>query len=582
MSLLKVRGLSVRYGAAAVVDDVSFDIRRGESVGVVGESGSGKTQTALALLGLLPASAGVSGSARLDGLELIGAGERRLNSIRAARIGVVFQDPTQALNPYLCIGAQLQRVLEAHRRARGAAAREQVLTALERVGLPDPARQFDAYPHQLSGGMRQRAMIASGLLLGPDLLIADEPTTALDVTVQAQVLAMLEEIRDDTALLLITHDLGVIAGQCERLLVLENGRVVESGGTNSVFRAPDHAHTRALLDAAPRIGAAPELPPPDTRVVLTVEGAAVRYGSDVVAVRDASLSVRRGETLAIVGESGSGKSSLVRAALGLVPLAAGTVSWCGERLPPALEDRARDVRRDLQLVFQDPLGSLNPQMSVGRAIAEPLGVHRPGLDAGARDAAVAAMLERVGLGEPLAARYPHELSGGQAQRVAIARALISDPAVLICDEAVAALDGTVRRQVLGMLSEIQADTGLGIVFIAHDLAVVQSISHRVLVMYLGRAVELADAGALFGQPQHPYTQALIAAVPVPDPLAPGAAVDIEGEPPSPVAPPPGCAFHPRCPRAADDCRVRQPELRRVAGNDVACHYPGPAAAAGIR
>ena len=579
MSLLEVADLGIRYGASEVVAGLSFSVEPGESLGLVGESGSGKTQTALAILGLLPAAATTSGSIRFDGIELLGADEDEMNALRAERIAIVFQDPLQALNPYLRIGQQIRRILLQHGLASGREANERVIEMLERVGLPDPKRQFDAYPHQLSGGMRQRAMIASALIAEPDLLIADEPTTALDVTVQAQILELLASIRDDTALLLITHDLGIIAGHCERMLVIEQGGLVEEGPTRQVFAAPQSRHMARLLEAAPRLDRDGVRETVVGKTVLDVRAAAVSFrehGSHrgdrrLRAVRDVTLQVRSGETVAVVGESGSGKSSLFRAVLGLIPLQSGLVSFLGERLPDDVRSRALTVKRELQLVFQDPVGSLNPQMIAGEIISEPLLVHAPRLDADERRRRVLHMLEKVGLPDSFVSRFPHELSGGQAQRVAIARALIMKPSVLICDEAVAALDGAVRNQILALLEGVQDETGLSIVFISHDLAVVRGISHRVLVMYLGRLVELADSARLFTRPRHPYTRALIDAVPVPDPAAARGRQIIAGEVPSILAPPGGCAFHPRCAYAPDRCIVERPNERIIDGVTVACH-----------
>ncbi len=575
MSLLEVDNVSIRYGDNTVVDDVSFSIDRGESVGLVGESGSGKSQTALSILGLLSRQARFSGRIRFDDVELDKATEEQLNRVRARRIGMVFQDPMQALNPYLRVGRQLRAVLRCHELATAAECDARVMEMLERVGLPDAQRQFRAYPHQLSGGMRQRVMLASALIAGPDLLIADEPTTALDVTVQAQILELLEEIRDDTALLLITHDLGIVAGHCERMLVLESGRLVESGPTTAVFAAPQHAHTRALLAAVPRIDRV-DIPPPATgQSILGVDGASVSYRERgkqrLQAVKGVNMSLRCGETIAVVGESGSGKSSLVRAMLGLVPMESGRVVYAGTPLEGPVERRAREHRRDLQLVFQDPASALNPQMRVRNIVSEPLLVHEPGLSARARLKRVNAALEQVGLADEYLLRYPHELSGGQAQRVAIARALILGPKVLFCDEAVAALDVSVRQQVLDLLQRVQADTGLSIIFISHDLAVVRSISHRVLVLYMGRLLEVADNAALFSHPRHPYTSALIDAVPVPDPVVAPKKAPLRGEVPSLLNPPPGCVFHPRCEHAREVCSATLPPMRDIAGTRVACH-----------
>ena len=578
MTLLEVKNLTVRYGDIAVVDNVSFKVRRGESVGMAGESGSGKSQTALSLLGLLPANATLSGSIRFDGEELANASDKQLDQIRGLRIGIVFQDPMQALNPYMRIGRQLRQILLQHRLAGGAEADAKVIAMLRRVGLSDPERQFRAYPHELSGGMRQRVMLASALICEPDLLIADEPTTALDVTVQAQILDLLEELRDDTALLLITHDLGIVAGRCERLLVFESGALIESGATTSVFSSPVKPHTKRLLAAALRTDRGEIAEPATGSTVLGVENASVSYRDAsrerLVAVSDVSLTLRKGETLAIVGESGSGKSSLVRALLGLIPMRAGKVVYAGELLEGPVQSRALSVRRDLQLVFQDPASALNPSMRVSAIVGEPLLVNSPDLPSDKRRERVIAMLDKVGLDESVMRRFPHQLSGGQAQRVAIARALILEPRILVCDEAVAALDGTVRKQVLQLLKDIQRESGLSIIFISHDLGVVRSISHRVAVMYLGRLVEVAATAKLFSRPLHPYTKALLDASPVPDPRVAPVTAPLRGETPSPLTPPSGCVFHPRCEYAESACRQRSPELRNIDDVRVACHRAG--------
>jgi oligopeptide/dipeptide ABC transporter ATP-binding protein len=584
MALLDVDKLTIAYADAAepAVSDLCFSMQAGEALGLVGESGSGKTQTALAIMGLLPDNAAVSGSIRFEGTELLGAKPALLNRFRACRVAMVFQEPRLALNPYVRIGKQLSRILLAHSICDAAEAKQRTLAMLGKVGLPDPTRQFDAFPHQLSGGMRQRAMIGAALLGEPDLLVADEPTTALDVTVQAQILALIRSLRAElnTALLLITHDLGVVAGNCERLLVMDNGRQVEEGSTAATFASPRNERTRALLAAAPNVNSdvMVEPLPADRETVLEISGLAVSFSDrraepegGLHAVKPLDLSLADGETVAVVGESGSGKTSLVRAALGLIPADSGSVSFLGKTLPADVTRRSRSTHRNLQMVFQHPQASLNPAMSVREIVSEPLKIHAKDVPAALRREEVDGILARVGLSVGLAGRYPHELSGGQAQRVAIARSLVLKPKVLICDEAVAALDGTVQHGILQLLVEEQQRSGLSLIFISHDLAVVRQISHRILVMYMGRLCEVADNDSLFGRPRHPYTKALLNAVPVPDPAARPVQVPLSGEASSALHPPAGCPFHPRCQHAVSICNNAIPIARACAGVIVACH-----------
>ena len=528
MSRLQVDKLSVRFRNAehAAVDDLSFSIEPGESVALTGLSGSGKTQTGLAILGLSPPAATVSGRIRYGDVDIVGASSQTLRGLRARRIGMVFQDPSAALNPHRRVGAQLQRILETHGLANGAEGRERVLAMLERVGLPNPVRQAKAYPHELSGGMRQRVMIASALIAEPELVIADEPTTALDSTVQAQILTLLDRLIADAgcSLLLITHDFGVIARAADRLLVLNDGKLVEDGPCRSLLVDPQHPATQNLLQAT----TAPlELSVPDDPLVLDVDKLEVRYQSRMpgrvfrrrveTAVKPTSLHVRRGETLAIVGESGSGKTSLARAICGLVRARGGRCSLLGKPLPAALSARAKSHLAELQMVFQDPPQSLDPVMRVRDVIAEPLRSLQGSLSTDEQDARVRSMAERVGLEEGLLARRPAALSGGQAQRVALARALIVEPALLVADEAVSALDAPVRHQILQCLALEQRERGLAVLFISHELGVVRKLSHRVAVMYAGELVELGETDALFADPQHEHTRALIAAALTPDP-----------------------------------------------------------------
>lgn len=582
MGLLNVRNLTIQYPDTRhpAVDGLSFAIDRGESVGLVGESGSGKTQTALAIMGLLPANANCSGSIRIDDQELLGASVATLNRLRPGRVAMVFQDPLASLNPYVSVGDQLRRILLEHKFCAPADAKRRTLDMLGRVGLPDPERQYRSFPHQLSGGMRQRVMMGAALLGDPDLLIADEPTTALDVTVQAQILALLGELREETgaALLLITHDLGIVAHHCQRTIVMDHGRALEDRRTDELFAAPSSGKMQELLQVAPCISRNNNVPaaPAGTQVVLEIDDIAVSFDErrggasrKLNAVRPFSLALCTGETVAIVGESGSGKTSLARAVVGLIATTEGSVSYLGSRLATTVNDRSRTHHRELQMVFQDPLASLNPAMRVVDIVREPLSVHPSGADRS--DRAVTESLQQVGISEALFDRFPHELSGGQAQRVAIARALILKPKVLICDEAVAALDGTVQEEILSLLSEEQQRSGLSIIFITHDLAVVRQISHRVVVMYMGRAVEIAHCEQLFRRPQHPYTKALLDAVPKPDPTIRQTATPLVGEIGSIISPPDGCPFNPRCELAIKICSEKQPRLSGTDAGMVACH-----------
>jgi peptide/nickel transport system ATP-binding protein len=525
MSLLTVNGLTVAYPNSKnpAVQDLSFEIEAGEGFGIVGESGAGKSQTALAIMGLLPGNALVKGSITLAGKEIVGASSRTLQKVRARNISMIFQDPATALNPYVKVGHQLKAILLEHGLVARKDARQKCIEMLERVELPDPQRQYHAYPHQLSGGMRQRVLIAAALVGEPDLIVADEPTTALDVTVQAQILNLLTELRhkSNTALLMITHDLALISQNCERVLVMDHGQLVEEGRCDAVFSKPAHPHTARLLASVSRIdAAAPERgTTEDSKPVLEVSQLGVtfrsrRRGERFVAVQPLDLSIAAGESLAIVGESGSGKTSLARAIAGLLPDTSGTVTFLGKVLPSQVEARSRTMRRQLRMVFQEPLSSLNPAMRVDQIIAEPLTVHSKAKDAVAITSQVSDMLRRVGLRQRLANRYPHELSGGQAQRVAIARALILDPGLLICDEALSALDGTVRREIIALLKTEQQRTQLSLLIITHDLGVAREICDQIIVMHEGKVCEQGSNEAIFSRAEHPYTKALLAAVPI--------------------------------------------------------------------
>jgi len=593
--VLAVESLNVRFatqdGEVHAVRDLTFALHAGETLGIVGESGSGKTQSLLALLGLLAANGRVSGTALFDGRDLLKLRERELRGVRGRKISMIFQDPMTSLNPYLTIESQLVQVVRAHERVSRKAARARCIEMLEAVAIPEAAARFKRYPHELSGGMRQRVMIAASLLLGPQILIADEPTTALDVTVQAQILELMKEVkrRFGTAIILITHDLGVIAGLADRVLVMHGGELKEQGTVEDIFYRPRHEYTRALLAAVPRLDAAPRTPraaassgATGAAPLVEVRDLAVHFAVPAAngwgtrtlkAVDGVGLTLAPGETLGVVGESGSGKSTLARAVLKLVPVTAGRVSVLGTDVTELRAARVRPLKRNIQVIFQDPLASLNPRMNVGDIVSEPLWTHQPELSPGATRAKVVEMLRRVGLTGRELNRYPHEFSGGQCQRIGIARALVLEPKVVVCDEPVSALDVSIQAQIVKLLIELRAEFGLALIFIAHDLAVVRQISHRVLVMYLGRVMEVASRDALYEQPLHPYTRALLSAVPLPDPRAERARAReiLSGDLPSPITPPSGCRFRTRCRYAVERCASETPALRRFGETLVACH-----------
>jgi peptide/nickel transport system ATP-binding protein len=597
MSVLDIRDLSIRYatpdGEVRAVRNLSLRIGAGECLAIVGESGAGKSQAMLAVMGLLPPNALVTGEALFGGEPLLGIGARELDRIRGARIGLVFQDPLTSLTPHLAVADQIAEPLIRHRGlglGRGAA-RSRAIELLERVHVNDPSRRASQYPHELSGGMRQRVMIAMALACEPELLIADEPTTALDVTIQAQILRLLVELKSERsmALALITHDLGVAAGIADRVAVMQAGRLVEEGDVRSVLKAPAHEHTRRLVAppvAAPRGVRSDEARAPASMPAcrLSLSRVAVEFGvrqgwmrsrAALRAVDDVSLEVAAGESIGIVGESGCGKSTLARAALRLVRASSGKVAWFGrdiESVPPA---ELRILRRGLQLVFQDPLASLDPRMSVQEAVTEPLLVHRPGLAAGERKELAIRMLGDVGMPEEFLQRYPHELSGGQCQRVGLARAMILEPGLLVCDEAVSALDMSTQAQILALIERLRRERGLSVLFISHNLDVVRRLCDRVLVLYLGRMMELAPVGEMYSGPLHPYTRGLLDAVPVADPDVQPAKLEraLGGELPSPLSPPPGCVFNTRCPRAVEHCATHTPAWEHAGGGrHVACHF----------
>jgi peptide/nickel transport system ATP-binding protein len=531
--ILSVADLRVDIGVRTIVRGISFEVAREQTLGIVGESGSGKSMTALAATGLLDAPGSVvTGSSTLagePGIQLVGASPKALRKVHGGRIGFVFQDPGTSLNPLLTLERQITESLEAHRQQTRRGAKSRALELLEAVGLPDPQTRLHAYPHQLSGGQRQRVMIAIALACDPELLIADEPTTSLDVTTQAQIIELVRDLQRDfgTAVVWISHDLGVIGQVADTVTVLQNGEAVEQATTLDIFDRPSHPYTKELLAARPLVGGTgPAAAPTDAPVLLRVEGLDVSFDvstpvgkSSVHAVQDVSFEIRRGTTLGLVGESGSGKSTVAGALTGLVKADAGTATLDGVGIFGLRGKAEKAVRRRISLVLQDPFSSLNPRTRVGTSIGEPLAVHKLVDGKQARAARVGELLELVGLAPSFAERYPHELSGGQRQRVGIARALAAEPDLLILDESTAALDVSVQARVLELLADLQRELGLTYLFIAHDLAVVERVSHDVLVMRDGQAVEYRPAAELFAAPTHDYTRALLAAVPPERPRA---------------------------------------------------------------
>jgi peptide/nickel transport system ATP-binding protein len=662
-ALLAVDELTVSIptesGTVEAVRGVSLSIEPGETLGVVGESGSGKTMLALSILGLQPSAATVTGSIKLDGAELVPpgppdrpVGRARWQDIRGNRIAMVFQDPMTALNPMYTVGWQVAECLRLHRRTAKTAANARAVELLDMVGLPEPGQIARRFPHELSGGMRQRVVIAMAIANEPELLIADEPTTALDVTVQAQILDTLASIRQATraAMILISHDLGVVAGVADRVLVMYAGKAVEVGAVDDVFARPAMPYTTGLLASLPSLDRraerlasikgtppsgigygpgcafAPRCPlaaevcaeqpalrpveldhvaachfvgeereapalavgdrapamPADPEVVVEVaglvknfrvRGAGFRQFSTIQAVSGVDLTLHAGRSLALVGESGCGKSTLARLLVRLDEPSAGSIKLNGRELVGMGENDLRAIRPKLQMVFQDPYSSLNPRLSVGEIVGEPLIVHK----VADRADRVRELLSSVGLDPASGVRFPGEFSGGQRQRIGIARALALSPQTIILDEPVSALDVSIQASVLNLLRDLQATRHMAYLFIAHDLAVVRQVADEVAVMYLGRIVEQGPADEIYSRPAHPYSLALMSAVPVPDPQRERTRqrILLKGEVPSPANPPSGCRFRTRCWKATDKCADETPPLLRIGGSphQVACHYP---------
>jgi peptide/nickel transport system ATP-binding protein len=643
--LLEVSGLRTWIGsgerAARAVDGVDLSIARGETLCLLGESGCGKSMTALSIMRLLPEGAEIrSGEVRLEGEDLVALPEEAMRLVRGGRIGMIFQEPQSALNPVFTVGQQIGEVLAFH----GAdAARARVLALLDAVGIPDRERRLDEYPHQLSGGMKQRVMVAIAIAAGPGLLIADEPSTALDVTIQAQVLELLKSLQRERgmALLFITHDLGVVSEIADRVAVMYAGQIVESGARAAFFKNPAHPYSRKLFDAVPGTGkrgralavipgtvpalwrefpgcrfearcdrafeicktAAPELlpvasgqaarchlhdprfrdqaAPPPAGAVTEADGDRREVGGTLLeasdirvhfpirkglwhgivghvrAVDGVSLTIPSGTTLALVGESGCGKTTMGKAILRLLPTTSGTVRFAGEDLTALRGEALRRRRAEIQVIFQDPYASMNPRMTVGAIIAE--GMLAQGIGRATRERRVDELLPQVGLPAEVKDRYPHEFSGGQRQRICIARALAVDPRLIVCDEPTSALDVSVQAQIINLLKDLQARLGLAYLFITHNLAVVEYLAHRVAVMYLGRIVEEGTVDEVLQSPKHPYTQALLSAIPEIEEARKREVIRLPGTLPSPADPPSGCHFHPRCPKALARCREAYPE-----------------------
>ena len=664
-NLLDIQNLAVRFElpneTVRAVSGVSLSVAPSETFALVGESGSGKSVSMLSVMGLLATPpAVVSGSIRLEGREVLGMPGRKLKRFRGRDVAMVFQEPMSSLNPVHRVGRQIGESLRIHRGVGRAEARRQAIRLLDRVGIPSASTRVDDYPHEFSGGMRQRAMIAMALACEPKLLIADEPTTALDVTVQAQIVDLVRELQAEyrLAVVWITHDLGVVAEIADRVAVMYAGRILETGQASDLYRATRHPYTSGLLRSIPRLDRSvttrlAEIPGAPFRVVSELEAcpfddrcplagdgcqdalpeleavgpqghrsACIHHhqmgpasalwpeGTDagaqtpadqadgvVVSVRDlkvhfpiirglgpsrkkairavdgVSLDVVRGRTLGIVGESGCGKTTLGRSLVALVRPTGGTIEINGEPINP----RSGRHRRVVQMIFQDPFSAMNPGMRVADVIGEPLRIHRLA-DAATIRHRVGELLTQVGLSEEAGGRYPHEFSGGQRQRIAVARALAADPEVVVCDEPVSSLDVSVQAQVVNLLADLQAETGMAMVFIAHDLAVVRHVSHEVAVMYLGEIVERAPRDQLYSVPLHPYTKALLEAVPVPEPdIQADRGTRLVGDVPSPADPPSGCRFHTRCPVAVEGlCSVVKPALEEVTpGRWVSCHLVSP-------
>jgi oligopeptide/dipeptide ABC transporter ATP-binding protein len=573
-----MESLSVSYpgprGPIHALRGLDLQLFPGECLGVVGDSGCGKTQLLLSILGLCSPGAHISGAIRYRGLELTALSGKALNEIRGRRIGIVFQDPLSALNPYLRVGVQITEVLRQHCGLSSRAAERRAIELLEALQVPAAAQRFAQYPHELSGGMRQRVTIAMAIAAEPDILLADEPSTALDVTTQAQVLALLRSLRErrGISIVLVTHDLAVTAQLADRVAVMQDGRVIEQAPVRELLARPRHAYTAKLQSSRPS-GASATAPALLSVRALTVAYRTIHRGRAVSlpAVNGVSFELARSEALGVVGESGSGKSSIARALLRLVDAQSGSAQFHGQDLLRTRGAQLLALRRHLQLVSQDPVASLDPRMPVSEIVGEPLRSFEPRLTASQRLERVVAALQTVGLDSQYLRRYPHEFSGGQAQRIAIARALIAAPELIVCDEPLSALDASIKGQISLLLQQLQRERQLSLLLISHDLEAVRALCDRTLVLYLGRVLEIADTRTLFGHARHPYTRALISSRPGSDRAREPAPDLLPGEMPSPLFPPSGCVFRTRCRFAIERCEREVPALRQVGRSVVACH-----------
>ena len=535
--VLEVTDLSVDFGVDNVwvpaAKKLNYSIKAGEVLAIVGESGSGKSASSMAILDLLPQNSRVQGSIKLEGRELTGLSPQQMRRVRGRQVAVIFQEPMTALNPVYTVGFQIVETLRIHFGMSPHEAKERALELLDMVELPDPVKAFNSYPHQLSGGQRQRAMIAQSISCDPKLLIADEPTTALDVTVQAEILELIRSLRDrlDSAILLITHDMGVVADLADKIIVMKDGEIVEAGPIQKIFTEPEHPYTQQLLAAVPHLGvgqveltdALVEAERKHAEPVLKLDRVAIEYPKHgripaFRAVDDVSFEINAGEIVGLVGESGSGKTTIGRAAVGLLPVADGTLSISGHDVGTAGARELQEIRRTIGIVFQDPGSSLNPRFPIGQSIGEPLLLAKQAKGS-ELDRRVETLLDQVELPRSFRNRYPHELSGGQRQRVGIARALALSPSLLIADEPTSALDVSVQARFLDLLQTIQQELQFACLFVSHDLAVVDMLAHRIAVMHKGHLVEFGTRDEILRAPKDPYTQRLIAAVPVPDPIA---------------------------------------------------------------